>query len=330
MDNTKDKQAVSFSEIDFSELMDLRVDYAFKLTFGSGDTRFLASLLNAVFANKKIGRVIKSLTVVNPNLERHSKNDKLSILDIRAQLDDGAAVLIEMHLYDMFDLKYKTIRSWARAYGEDLSSGQNYWEQPPVVCVTFANGQVDGGGGKKIHRCYRIIETEESTVLTDALELHYIDMEAFARAINKTGSTELEETQETMFAKWLAIITEKDIANKTIIKDICEEKEEIGMAVSKLARLSKEKLKRQEYLKRQDEIMLYNKRLNDLNNTIRQERQKAEQERQKAEQERRNAAQARLREEQERFKAEQEKLRAETAEAELKKLRAMFEDSGDQ
>ena len=49
-------------------------------------------------------------------MEKHSKDDKLSILDVKAQLDDGTSVLIEMHRYDLFDLKYKTIRSWARTY----------------------------------------------------------------------------------------------------------------------------------------------------------------------------------------------------------------------
>ena len=107
-------------KIDYSQLMDLRIDYAFKLAFGTGDTLYLISLLNAVFANKKIPRVIDSLTIINPYLNKHSKEDKLSILDIRAKLDDGSTILIEMHLYDLDDLKYKTVRSWARAYVEDM------------------------------------------------------------------------------------------------------------------------------------------------------------------------------------------------------------------
>ena len=76
MDNTESKQNQSFEDIDFSQLMDLRVDFAFRLVFGTGDTLLLTSLLNAVFANKKIGRLIKSLTVLNPHLEKHSKDDK--------------------------------------------------------------------------------------------------------------------------------------------------------------------------------------------------------------------------------------------------------------
>ena len=48
-------------QIDFDLLMDFRVDYAFKLAFSKGDTRPLISLLNAIFANKEISRIIKSI-----------------------------------------------------------------------------------------------------------------------------------------------------------------------------------------------------------------------------------------------------------------------------
>ena len=83
-------------EINFDILMDLRVDYAFKLLFSKGDRRLLVSLLNAIFANKKVQRVVKSAIIKNPFLEKESGEDKLSVLDIRSELEDGTAVLIEM------------------------------------------------------------------------------------------------------------------------------------------------------------------------------------------------------------------------------------------
>ena len=258
MGKTNEKKDRWFLEIDFSKLMDLRVDYAFKLIFGSGDTPFLISLLNAIFANKKLPRKIKSLTIVNPYLEKHSKGDKLSILDIRAQLDDDTTILIEMHLYDLDELKYKTIRSWARTYGEELKTSESYSTQPPVICVTFANGSLDEGECKKIHKCCKITDIDDGTVFTDALELHYIDMKAFVKTINETGGK--SETQDSMLARWLAIITEKDIKDKAIIKNICEEQEEISMAVSTLVRLSEDKVTRQAYQRRQDEIVLQNRK----------------------------------------------------------------------
>ena len=67
-------------EIDLDFLMDLRVDYAFKRLFSKGSTRPLISLLNATFANKKIPRIIKSITIKNPYMDKESDEDKLSIL----------------------------------------------------------------------------------------------------------------------------------------------------------------------------------------------------------------------------------------------------------
>ena len=50
------------SEVDFSRLLDVRVDYLFKLIFGNDKPR-LISLLNAIFANKRIDRVITDLVL---------------------------------------------------------------------------------------------------------------------------------------------------------------------------------------------------------------------------------------------------------------------------
>jgi len=277
LDNKNTKQDQWIMKIDFSQLMDLRVDYAFKLLFSTGDTLFLISLLNAIFANKKIPRIIKSLTIINPYLEKQSKEDKLSILDIRAELDDGTTTLVEMHLYDLYDLKYKTVRSWARAYGEELKTSEKYSTQPPVICVTFANGSLDESESQKIHKCCKIMDIDDYTIFSDAMELHYIDMKAFVETINEKGGIGKGETEEAMLANWLAVITEKDIEDKSIIKNICEEQEAIGMAVSTLVRLSEDKVTRQAYQKRQDEVMLYNKRINDYRYKAEQANRRAEQ-----------------------------------------------------
>ena len=116
MDNTNQRLIEPWLlDIDFSVLMDLRVDYAFKLLFSKGDSGLLISLLNAIFANKKIPRIIKSINIKNPFLDKEYNEDKLSILDIRADLEDGTNILIEMHMYGLGELKAKTIRSWASA-----------------------------------------------------------------------------------------------------------------------------------------------------------------------------------------------------------------------
>ncbi|MDR0220351.1 MAG: Rpn family recombination-promoting nuclease/putative transposase [Lachnospiraceae bacterium] len=263
MDSTGIKEVHKLSKIDFDLLMDLRVDYAFKLLFTKGDPRLLVSLLSAVFANKGIKRAIKSSAIKNPFLEKEAEDDKLSSLDIRAELDDGISILIEMHMYGLGDLKAKTIRSWARAYGEEREPGEKYSDQPPAVVIAFVDGQVHPiekkPGANKIHRYCMIMDREDCAIFTDAMELHYIDMNAFAKAVNEAGSIEIGDTVTEMFAKWLSIITQKEIADKSLIERACETEEDIKMAVSTLARQGEDKYTRQAYQRHLDDIYYYNK-----------------------------------------------------------------------
>ncbi|MCL1997242.1 MAG: Rpn family recombination-promoting nuclease/putative transposase [Turicibacter sp.] len=252
--------------LDFSQLMDLRVDYAFKLIFGTGKTIFLISLLNAIFASAGIRRIIKSLTILSPNLEKRSEQDKLSILDVRAELDDGSDVLIEMHLYDLLNLKYKTIRSWARAYGENLKAGEEYRLQKPVICVSFVSEAFDEKDADRIHKCCKIADIASGDVFTDVLELHYINMKAFIKAIN--GMDKADMADKPMLEKWLAVITEKDVADKAVIKAICEQEEDINMAVAELELKSMDKYERQAYQRRQDDILLYFMNINNRDKKI--------------------------------------------------------------
>jgi len=291
-------------KINYYQLMDLRIDYAFKILFTKGDPRLLISLLNAIFANKKINRVIKSLSIKNPFLDKESGEDKLSILDIRAELDDGTAILIEMHMYSLGELKAKTIRSWARAYGEDLEAGAGYTTQPPTIAIAFTDGAVEPIKNdknpntdnviNKIHRLCMIMDCEDYSVFTDAMELHYIDMKAFAKAVNEADSININDTEEAMFVKWLSVITQKEINNKTIIEDACKDEEAISMAVSALARQSEDKIIRQAYQRRKDEIYFYNKNMAEKE----QAERRAEQERHRAEQAERTSDELRAENEQ--------------------------------
>ena len=275
--------------IDYSQLMDLRVDFAFK-TFAEGNPESLISLLNAIFANAKIKRVVKGVRLKNPNMDKKSIEDKLSVLDVRAELDDGTDILIEMHLHGISQIKAKIIRSWARAYNEELEAGQKYTSQPPTVTIAFVDGAVDPikkseNAMDKIHKVYMIMDKDDGSIFSEAMELHFINMKAFAKAVNEANSINIKEATDDMFAYWLSVITEKEIVNKDIIENVRKEKEVIQMAVSAIARQSEDKIMRQAYQRRQDEIY--------FNNLEREEdRRKLEQAEYKAEQERRRAEQA--------------------------------------
>ncbi|MCL1997239.1 MAG: Rpn family recombination-promoting nuclease/putative transposase [Turicibacter sp.] len=168
-----------------------------------------------------------------------------------AELDDGTKILIEMHLYDVEELKYKTVRSWAHKYSEGLRQGEDYSVQAPVVCVSFTNEAIDKSEVDKVHKCCKIADIESGHILTDALELHYINMQAFIEAINKATKPNM-----TMLESWLAILTEteKDIADKAIIRDICEKEEDMNMAISTLVRISEDEPTQYEYWRWREEM----------------------------------------------------------------------------
>jgi len=181
-------------------------------------------------------------------------------------------------MYGLGELKSKTIRSWARAYGEELEVGQSYTEQPSTITIAFTNGAVEpiensetvNTNKNKIHRLCMIMDAEDFTVFTKAMELHYIDMKAFAKAVNEADSISINDTEEVMFAKWLSIITEKEINNKSIIENACIEEEEIQMAMTALVRQSEDKIIRQAYQRRKDEIYFHKKEIFDYQQKVEQ------------------------------------------------------------
>jgi predicted transposase/invertase (TIGR01784 family) len=321
---------IKVPNINFPKLMDLRVDYAFK-TFAQGNPNSLISLLNAIFANKKISRVITSITIVNPNMDKKSDEDKLSILDVKAKLSDGTFILIELHMYGLGELKPKTIRSWARTHGEDLEEGQSYITQPPTIAITFANGAVEPleadktDKPKKIHRLCMIMDVEENTIFTNAMELHYINMKAFAEAVNTANSININETEEAKFAYWLSIITEKEINNKAIIENAYVQEEEIRMAVTALQMQSEDKLIRQAYQRRRDEIYFHKKEIADNVRIAEEANRRNEQLMRESEQLSHKIEQANRKIEQEARRAEQEAHRAEQATRETEQVKAEME-----
>jgi predicted transposase/invertase (TIGR01784 family) len=244
----------SVSEVDFSELFDLRVDYAFKQYFSSGSPKRLISLLNAIFENKKIPRVVTDLLIVSPNLEKFDQHDKYSILDIRATLGDGSNVIIEMQCNRFLEHRYKTLRSWSRAYGEQLETGQDYSESKPVINISFLDGSIKDSTEKpinRIHSLFNILERDNRELLLGDMELHFINMKAFTKFFEGEQGSEAISARLT---KWLAIICHEGINNKRAIEKMSREDDEMGNAITELKTMSSDQAARHAYQRRLDEI----------------------------------------------------------------------------
>ena len=246
---------VCISSIDFDRLLDLRLDYLFKLMFG--DKQRLISLVNAVFINKKLDRIVTDLAFINTAIEKQSPEDKYSTIDIMATLDSGATTSIEIHLYGLPEFKYKTVRTWAKLYGGGLKEGQKFWKNKPVICISFIDGALKDAEGApldQIHSLFQIRERDVRQLLLPDLELHFINMRAF---VTKHKTPETKQASYDKFTKWLLLITQSEQSDKEILKKICEEDGEIAVAVELLASMSEDEATRFAYSQRRDMMISY-------------------------------------------------------------------------
>ena len=99
-----------------TRLMDLKIDFAFKQLFGkAGNETILLAFLNAALQLPEEER-IRSVEILNPEIEREHIEDKASVLDIHAKTEQGEHVNIEIQLANKFDMEKRTLYYWLFMY----------------------------------------------------------------------------------------------------------------------------------------------------------------------------------------------------------------------
>ena len=120
--------------------IDPKNDYAFKCVFGSErHARVLIHMLNAVLKPPPERRV-DSVVILNPITEPVVLDEKLSILDIKARDQSGRQFNVEMQMAAHPGLRGRFLYYWAKLYGSQLQSGEEYETLEPVVSICFLDG----------------------------------------------------------------------------------------------------------------------------------------------------------------------------------------------
>ena len=119
--------------------LDLRVDFAFKSLFGThGNESILAAFLNAALRfpdEKKIYKV----QLLHPHFNKENQEDKRSILDVHAQLEDGSRVNIEIQLNNKHDMEKRTLYYWSKMYSSQMKEGMDYGELCKTITINIVN-----------------------------------------------------------------------------------------------------------------------------------------------------------------------------------------------
>ena len=157
--------------------IDPKVDFAFKLVFGSPDhPRITIHFLNAVL---QPARPITSVKILNPIQQRDRSDAKLAILDVLAQDADDHRYNIEMQTTLPVDLRNRLTYYNCLNYVRQLSSGDPYHQLRPAISICVLN-RLLFANVPECHLSFRLRCDQLDLIFSDDLLFHTLELPKYA------------------------------------------------------------------------------------------------------------------------------------------------------
>jgi predicted transposase/invertase (TIGR01784 family) len=160
-------------------------DFAFQKAMGEkGDEVQLMAFLNAVLGRTGKNRIESVEILEDRDLPAETAGGKAGKLDALAKLADNTKVDIEVQLANQYNMERRSLDYWARYYTKGIEAGQDYSLLPAVICINILDfGYIPL---EEFHTSFHLYEDRHKEyMLTDALELHFLDMVKFRRQPEK-------------------------------------------------------------------------------------------------------------------------------------------------
>ena len=160
-----------------NERKDINVlnDYFMRYMFAKeGHERILKNLINSVRLdyNQETFEEVKVLNTFNL---KETVNDKQSIVDVRAITKSGETVLIEIQRVGNQSFVYRSLYYWAKCYVSNLRNNEKYNDLKQVIVINILDFNLLKDIDKE-HSCYAIKELETNHILTNHLEMHFLEL----------------------------------------------------------------------------------------------------------------------------------------------------------
>jgi len=169
--------------------------FFYKIFGEKGDEIQLLGFINAVLGRTDDDKFVSVDILENKSFIADIMGGKSCILDVRAKLQNGTMVNIEVQLRNQYNLDRRSLFYFSKEYTSNLEAGGDYIELPNVIAINIVD--YDFPKTKDFHSCFRLREdSEQDIILTDALEIHFINMVKY----RKHGKGRLDEP----LCRWLA------------------------------------------------------------------------------------------------------------------------------
>jgi predicted transposase/invertase (TIGR01784 family) len=184
-----------------------RVDIAFKKIFGVEENKdLLISLINSIVG---IEDQVSEVTLLNPYNPKNFRQDKLSILDIKAKGADGKRFNIEIQISDEADYDKRALYYWAKLYTEQLKVAEDYATLSKAIGIHILNF-TSIPLVKKYHNVFHITEKDSGLLYFKDLELHTIELKKFSSNSNEELSDLITKVKNSL-DMWVTFLTRYDL-----------------------------------------------------------------------------------------------------------------------
>jgi predicted transposase/invertase (TIGR01784 family) len=170
--------------------------------------------------------------------------DKGVVLDFLALAETetrkNIRVNVEVQLKDLHNMTERTLYCWSREYISGIKEGEDYSRLPRVIAVNIVN--FDHIKLEKFHTAFRLREdTHREYVLTDLLEIHFLNMVKFRKLETKDMDNPLE--------RWLTFFDER--TPEQTLREVIRMDAAIQKAQSRLEEVTQDYEVRRTYIMRQ-------------------------------------------------------------------------------
>ena len=201
-------------------------DYAFKRLLGSEENKpllqdFLECILDLT------PQQVLGLEFMDKELTKEEFSDKTGILDVKLKLTDGTVIDIEIQASWNASFVKRTLFYWAKMYTADFKAGESYDKLHRCIAINII---ADGFRlNDAIHSEYLLQEKTAHTVLTDVLEVHFLDLQA-AKTAKEKGKATGKQGQLINWLRFIGATNKKEramIATKSPVLQMLNEKIDI-------------------------------------------------------------------------------------------------------
>jgi predicted transposase/invertase (TIGR01784 family) len=189
-----------------------------------GDEEQLCAFLNAVLGRHSQDALVSLEILENKMLTAEVLGDKTSILDVRAKSRRGERINIEVQLRNLGNMDRRSLFYWSLEFSRSMEAGQDYRESPNVIAINIVN-YVFMSEAPGFHLKFHIWEDTYRLLLTDALEIHFIDMVKFRRLTDR----DIQHNELHRWLTWLDKESPRELVEEAIRMDQAIQKAEAKM-----------------------------------------------------------------------------------------------------